>query len=283
MTYYQKSPIKWVFQGYFLCIYPFIYGRIRKKLFIICSFERDSNMKTNRFLVFMVIFLLLVILTGGGLLAYKHFFAQDKSYLGTWERQIDLRGYVIENMNEWFADPTVSAHVEYDDTQVTVKTVLKLTADGKYTENIDAESYEKAAESAKLLAVSGLRSFLEVRLQNAGTNATDIGKTVDELIEEALSMTAAEYLDEKGPSLLPPLDSLKSMYDISGSYEVKDGIMKRSSRGKAVCESYFTKDDYLMFTAPAEDIFEKSLGQSMDGSDTDLKMLYDYPVMYTKD
>ena len=38
-----------------------------------------------------------------------------------------------------------------------------------------------------------------------------------------------------------------------------------------------------MFTAPAEDIFEKSLGQSMDSSDTDLKMLYDYPVMYTKD
>ncbi len=59
--------------------------------------------------------------------------------------------------------------------------------------------------------------------------------------------------------------------------------MKRTSSGKSICESYFTKDDYLMFTAPAEDIFEKSLGQSIDGDDTALKMLYDYPVMYTKD
>ncbi len=239
-------------------------------------------MKTNKFLVFMVIFLLLVILTGGGLLAYKYFFAKDKSYLGSWEREIDLRGYVIEDMNEWFADPTTSAHVVFDDTSVSVKTILKFTDEGKFTESIDPDSYEAAKAAAKELAVSGLRSFLEIRLQNAGTDTADIGKSVDELIEEALSMTAAEYLDEKGPALLPPLDSLKSMYDINGTYEVKDGVVKRTSSGKSICESYFTKDDYLMLTAPAEDTFDKSFGQSIDGADTDLKMLYDYPVMYIK-
>ena len=85
----------------------------------------------------MVIFLLLVILTGGGLLFYKNFFAKDTSYVGSWSREIDLRGYVIEEMNEWFKDPTTAALVTFDDTKVTVKVDLVFTGDGKFSEKIE--------------------------------------------------------------------------------------------------------------------------------------------------
>ena len=58
--------------------------------------------------------------------------------------------------------------------------------------------------------------------------------------------------------------------------------MKRMISGKSICESYFTKDDYLMFTGTAEDIFEKQIAQPMGGDDTPLEMLYDYPALYRK-
>ncbi len=230
----------------------------------------------------MVIFLLLVILTGGGLLAYKYFFARDTSYLGSWEREVDLRMFVMEEMNEWFGDPAVAANVVYNDTPVNVKVVLRFTKDGKFYEELDEASYSEAKKAAGDLAVSGLYSFLEKRLENAGTDTESVGKTIDELIEEALSMSAAEYLDKKGPALLPTLDALKEMYGINGSYEVKDNTMKRTCGGKSICEIYFTKDEYLMFTAKGTDIFEKSLGEAIPGTETELKMLYDYPVMYSK-
>ena len=95
-------------------------------------------------------------------------------------------------------------------------------------------------------------------------------------------MTAAQYLDEKGPALLPSMDELGAIYDLSGTYEIKDGVMKRTIAGKAICENYFTKDDYLMFTGVGEDVFEKPIAQPMGGDDTPLEMLYDYPALYIK-
>ncbi len=230
----------------------------------------------------MVIFLLLIILTGGGLLAYKYFFAKDRSYIGSWEREIDLRGYVMEEMNAWFSDPSIAANVSFDDTPVTLKVTLTFTDDGKFNESIDESGYSEAKAAANALAVSGLRSFLEKRLESAGTDTESVGKSIDELIEEALSMSASEYLEKKGPILLPPLDSLKEMYNINGTYEAKDNTVKRLVGGKSICEIYFVKDEYLMFTGSGEDIFEKSLGEAIPGTDTVLKMLYDYPVVYTK-
>ncbi len=237
-------------------------------------------MKANRFLTLMVIFLTLIILTGGGLLAYKHFFAKDTSHIGTWEREIDLRGYVIEEMGAWFADPSIAGNVTFDDTAVTVKVSLTLTDDGKFSEKIDETSYNEAKKAANALAVSGLRSFLEKRLETAGTDTNAVGKSIDELIEESLSMSASQYLEEKGPILIPTLDSLREMYDKNGSYEVKDNIMKRTSGVKSICEVYFVKDDYLMFTGPGEDVFEKPLGKPISEDDTVLRMLYDYPAVY---
>ncbi|MCR4617833.1 MAG: hypothetical protein K5669_06570 [Lachnospiraceae bacterium] len=238
--------------------------------------------KKNRFLTFMVIFLLLVILTGGGLLAYKYYFASDTSYLGSWSREIDMRGYVIEDMNAWFADPTTAANVEFDDTKVTIKVTLALTSEGKFTEKIDESSFEEAKASASALALSGLISFLDKRLENAGIDKDSADKSIEELIEEALGMSASDYLAEKGPALLPTLDALKDMYNISGTYEVKGNAMRRISGGKSVCETFFVKDDYLIFTSPCEDNFGATLSAPIDNSDTVLKMLYDYPVAYNK-
>lgn len=239
-------------------------------------------MKANKFLTFMVIFLLLIILTGCGLLAYKYFFFKDRSYLGTWSREIDLRGYVMEEMNEWFNDPTTSANVVYDNTKVVVKVDLTFTKDGKFVEKIDEASFSEAKTAAKELALSGLISFLEIRMENAGIEKGSVEKTVDELIEEALEMSASDYLEKKGPELLPTVDSLKEMYDLSGTYEAKDSSMKRTSGGKSICETYFTKDDLLVFTGLSDDTFGKGLAAPMGDESADLKMLYDYPAVYTR-
>lgn len=238
-------------------------------------------MVKNRVLTFMVIFLLLVILTGGGLLVYKNFFAKDTSYVGSWSREIDLRGYVIEEMNEWFKDPTTAALVTFDDTKVTVKVDLVFTGDGKFSEKIDEKSFEETKKAAEALALSGLISFLEKRLDNAGIDSASSGKSIDELIEDALGMSVSEYMKNSGPELLPTLDALKDMYNISGTYEVMDNSMKRTLGGKSICESFFVKDDFLVFSGTAEDTFGASLGKSIS-DDEPLKMLYDYPAVYTK-
>ena len=239
-------------------------------------------MKANKVLILMIIFLLLVILTGAGLFIFQNKYVKNKSHLGTWQRDVDMTPYVVASMNEWFSDPTTSSRVNFGTGKVYVKTDLVFSDDGNFTEKINPESYEAAKSVAKEIALEGLRSFLEIRLESAGASAEDVGKTVDELIEEALEMTAAEYLDQKGPALLPTIDELGAIYGQSGTYEVKDGIMKRTISGKSICESYFTKDDYLMFTGTAEDIFEKQIAQPMGGDDTPLEMLYDYPALYRK-
>ena len=238
--------------------------------------------KTNGFLVFMVIFLLLILLTGGGLLAYKYYFAKDTSYIGSWEREIDLRGYVIEEMNTWFADPTTAGSVEFADGDVKVRVILKLSDDGKFSEKIDEESYNEAKTAAARIAVSGLKSFLENRLSNAGTDLNEVGKTVDELIEEALGMTAEEYLSDKGPELLPTLSALEEMYNTNGSYSAEDGVLSRTLSGKTINETFFTKDDYLMITAKISETGAESLGESMNGTDDGFGFLYDYPAVYKK-
>ena len=230
----------------------------------------------------MVIFLLLVILTGAGLFIFQNKYVRNKSHLGTWQRDVDMTPYVVASMNEWFADPTTASRVSFGTGKVYIKTDLTFNSDGSFTEKINPESYEAAKPVAKEIALEGLRSFLEIRLESAGTSAESVGKTVDDLIEEALEMTAAEYLDQKGPTLLPSMDELGTIYDLSGTYEVKDGVMKRTISGKPICEKYFTKDDYLMFTGIGEDIFEKPIAQPMGGNDTPLEMLYDYPALYIK-
>ena len=62
-------------------------------------------MKANKVLVPMIIFLLLVILTGAGLFIFQNKFVKNKSHIGTWQRDVDLTPYVVASMNDWFADP----------------------------------------------------------------------------------------------------------------------------------------------------------------------------------
>ena len=47
------------------------------------------------------------------------------------------------------------------------------------------------------------------------------------MVNETFGMSAAAYLMNCGPSLLPSLEELQAAYDGSGTYEAAEGILVR--------------------------------------------------------
>lgn len=239
-------------------------------------------MKTKRALIIIIIILLLTILGAGGLFVYSRFFKEDVAHIGKWNRNIDMTGYVQAQMNDWFGEAALGKEIDFGETKVYITVNLELGNDGKFTESIDEASVAAAQEIATQIAAVGLSDFLEKRLEAAGTSSSGVGKTPDELVEEALGMNSVDYLKQFGPSLLPTADELKAIYNVSGTYEVKEGCIKRAITGKSICEKYVVTGDYLMLMEETEDIFDKSIGQTIDGFDDHMKVYYDYPAVYSK-
>ncbi len=215
-------------------------------------------MKAKQFLIPIIVFIALAGLLFGGLFVYRKFIYKDTSYIGKWTRQVDVTDHVKNMMDLWLDSALVGDAAEYGDERVVLCVTMVMNADGSWSEYFDESSYAQAQIQAQTLAAGGLRSFLYKRLVSAEVDPGSVGKTVDELVQEAVGMSAEEYIAQYGPQLIPSVEDLKSAYGHSGNYNVKNGVLARTGLGtEATYEQYSVQDGFLLISAKsdkAEDI-----------------------------
>lgn len=210
-------------------------------------------MKAKKIIIPIVVFIVLAVLVVGGLFVYRKYIYKDNSYVGKWTRQVDITEQVKDRMDLWLDTALKGDYAEYGDDRAVVTVTLYLNADGSWTESFDETSYAQAEEQAINIAAKGLTSFLEKRLESAEVTPDSVGKTVDELIQEAIGMSPEEYLRQYGPKLLPDVTEYKSTYAHSGGYTVKDGILARTGIGsETIYEIYSVADGFLLISGKSD-------------------------------
>jgi len=230
-------------------------------------------MKAKQFLIPVIVFIALAGLLFGGLFVYKKFLYKDTSYIGKWTRQVDITDFVTDVMDVWLDESLVGDLAEYGDERVIISVNLVMNSNGSWSESVDEASYAQAQNQAVKIAAAGLTSFLEKRLAAAEVTPESVGKTVDELVEEAIGMSAEQYITEYGPQLLPTIADLNNTYSHSGSYKVEKGILARTGFGtETLYEIYSVQDNFLLISNKSdkdegiavEDAATNSIGISID-------------------
>lgn len=233
-------------------------------------------MKAKQFLIPIIVFIALAGLLFGGLFVYKKFIYKDTAFIGKWTRQVDVTDFTTDIMDIWLDDALVGDLAEYGDERIVISINLTINANGSWSESVDEASYAAAQAQALKVAAAGLTSFLEKRLASAEVNPESIGKSVEELVQEAIGMSAEEYIAGYGPELLPSLEDLNKAYSHSGDYKVEKGVLARTGLGtETVYEIYSVQDDFLLISGKSEDSgFEvdpaatTSLGMAIDSEVT---------------
>lgn len=234
-------------------------------------------MKAKQFLIPIIVFIALAGLLFGGLFVYKKFVYKDTSYVGKWTRQVDITEFVTDVMDVWLDKAIVGDLAEYGDERVYICINLTMNSNGSWSESVDTASYERAKLQAQHVAAVGLTSFLEKRLESAEVTPESVDKTVEELIQEAIGMSAEEYIAQYGPQLLPTMEDLNAVYSHSGSYAVEKGILARTGYGsKTLYEIYSVQDNFLLISAKSdkdegievEEAQTGSIGMAIDATAT---------------
>lgn len=214
-------------------------------------------MKAKQFLITVIVFIALAGLLFGGLFVFKKFIYKDTSYVGKWTRQVDITDFVTDIMDIWLDDALVGDLADYGDERVFINVNLTINSNGSWSESVDEASYAQAQAQAVRIAAVGLTSFLEKRLECSEVTPESVGKTVEELVQEAIGMTAEEYIAGYGPQVLPTIADLNNTYCHSGSYEVKNGVIARTGLGsETVYELYSVQDNFLLISGKSDKSFE---------------------------
>lgn len=232
-------------------------------------------MKAKQFLIPVVVFIALAVILFGGFFVYKKFLYKDTAYVGKWTRQVDVTDFVTDIMDIWLDDALVGDLAEYGDERVCISVNFVMNANGSWSESVDEVSYAQAQNQALKIAAAGLTSFLEKRLASAEITPESVGKTVEELVQEAIGMSAEEYIADYGPQLLPTIADLNNTYCHSGSYKVENGVLARTGLGDdTVYEIYSVQDNFLLISGKSDKSFEvepaatNSLGTAIDADTT---------------
>ena len=230
-----------------------------------------------------VIFTFLILLLGlyTALLTYLHFFASgDRDFSGEWTTQLAMTQQAAVTALDWLQEiEGVSVSLEEMESSMQGLTIeVSLTMEqtermaGTFQCGIRADSYEACRQAAYEAFAESFRTLLGERLRMAGYGDYAEGEAVEALVNETFGMSAAAYLMNCGPSLLPSLEELQAAYDGSGTYEAADGILVRKfdTGGAAGTrqEQYIRKESGLILLGDTDDA-------AADGS------AEYYPMIYT--
>lgn len=231
----------------------------------------------NAIITFLILFLGISTI----FLAYLHFFTpDDRNLTGEWCAELDMTGQVAAMAYGWLRDiEAVSVSLEeveayMQDLTIQVNLTMEQTgrAEGTFRCSVLPESYDTCRQAAYEAFAEAFRSLVAERLRMAGYGDYAQGEAVEALVNETFGMSAAAYLMNCGPSLLPSLEELQAAYDGSGTYEAAEGILVRKfdTGGAAGTrqEQYIRKESGLIL-----------LGETGDAA-ADGSAEY-YPMIYT--
>ena len=205
--------------------------------------------RTNRGQRALVILLMCVTLAMAGLccaLALKLYRREDPTLIGTWRMQLDLRETARARGNAWLQNAKLGERVDLGDTlpALTVPVELELRQDGSWSRTVNTEPFEKTESAARKALADALRELLRLRIEEMGRPAVTPAEA-EEQIQNALGLTAEEYLAARGPALLPGEAELRARFDGSGSYLVEGAVIRFDGARTA---QYLTDDTLLVLS-----------------------------------
>ncbi|MBQ9334580.1 MAG: hypothetical protein IJS12_09630 [Lachnospiraceae bacterium] len=166
------------------------------------------------------IVVIVIMATLLSLLVYEHYHPIRKLPAGTWIREHDLSAVTDQAIHEWLhsAETGLTELPEADHDTVTVNVILRIDADGGYSQQLDTASYEAAAECAYRNLEKSLRSVISARFTALGmTDESGLPDAdIDMLMRDAVGMSMDEYLHKAVPDIMPSQEELADVLDRSG-------------------------------------------------------------------
>ncbi len=172
---------------------------------------------------------IVILATLMSLLIYEHYHPIRKLPAGTWVREYDLSPVTDQAIHEWLhsAETGLTELPEAGHDAVTVKVVLRINADGGYTQQLDTDSYAAASACAYRNLENSLRSVIAARFTALGmtdeSGMTD--EDIDLLMQDAVGMSMDEYLHKAVPEIIPSREELAGTLDRSGSCRMEEDLI----------------------------------------------------------
>ena len=174
----------------------------------------------------LFIIIILILLTLIALLVYEHFFPRQYLPTGTWVYEDDLTAHTSEVIDSWIstADYDIETTVKDSYEKVHVSIILQIDTEGTYNQRVDKDSYDAAKKAAYHDLKTALESLINARFASLGmTDENGVSdEEIDELMQEAVGMSTAEYLRKAVSDILPDYETYAQSYECSGTCTLGD-------------------------------------------------------------
>ena len=183
-------------------------------------------------LLLLVVFLLAAISCALAIRVYR---GPNTSPVGQWRMKVDLSETARARANGWLQKAELGERVDVGEAlpPIQADVLLEITPDGRWSREVDEQSLAAAEAEAKDALAAALRKLLLLRIEDAGRPAGS-AEEAETRIQNAIGMTTVQYLEARGPQLLPTAEELRGAYEGGGSYEI-DGQRIRLDGQPARC------------------------------------------------
>lgn len=184
-----------------------------------------------------------------------------------YSREVDATDALCGNMAVWLStiDGTSIDTAWVKDRcneKFTVIFELTLSGGGKvknYSEEMNAESYDKLADQVDNTLEDILSEIIAEKLMDAGYAESVQPSEAKSLAQQILGVNVSEYIKENGVNLVPSSEEMEHMYSIGkGSYRMSKGQMNFSPEdGKPFSETVIQKKNTMVLT-DSNIVYEKA-------------------------
>lgn len=184
---------------------------------------------------------------------YRH---DDSSLTGQWRMKADLTETARSRADTWLRRAALGDQISAADyiPRLALNVRLTLTEDGRWTREIEEDGYEEARAEAEQGLAKALTALLRLRIADAG-RPPETAAEAEARIENAIGMSAEDYMRDYGPALLPTPDELHAFYDGGGSYQTEGQYLRLEGE-----EIRFLADDGLLVLMRPEgtEVYERA-------------------------
>lgn len=191
---------------------------------------KKSSKKIRQLNTILIVLVILLVISLIGVIGFSYYLNKD-NIAGKYVSSVDITGEVISNAALWLddmqdADITTNSVDEYM-ADIAVDITLELTPNtsktGVYTVKVDEDSYNKAADMVYTAIATQLQDAILLSLDKVGYDLEENGTSLDELIDEALGMSAKDYIIDCKLDIIPAYSKLVDRWAATGNYSINDG------------------------------------------------------------
>lgn len=164
---------------------------------------------------------------------------------GTYLREISLNDVVEDNIEKYLLETSYADDINPGDylDGLTITSVLTIDNEGNFSEEIDKDTVTICKDNAKKSLEEIVKTVIENRLDML---KIENNESTEDLINETLSMSLDDYLDEYGPDLIPDDDKLNQNYGRKAKYSINKNILELKETDKVSDYEFFKSGNKLV-------------------------------------